>query len=362
MGIAPMLTHPCSVVRLLWPLCLAGLLLNPFGCDSDDNGSPDGSLQDASDNDGDSQTSDGSDGASDAGSKPDLPICDEVDLKSSPLVNLLLVIDKSASMENPTTSAQPNRSKTEDLRDAVRALVDEFTDRIRFGWLAFPHQEDCDPGVVSVPVADDSAKTISDLLDLFIPWGGTPTGESLQNARAHPGLHDSERTNFVILVTDGMPTCPTGLGHDQNPTDNALALQAVTDLKADGIDTFIIGLGQDLNASNPDLLNQMAVAGGQPRDDAVKYYQANSLEGLSGAFGAIAETIFECELALDVVPEIPAYIWVYFDDQPISRDPVNGFGYDAANNQIQFFGTACEQLRSGQIGRVSVKMGCAPPK
>jgi hypothetical protein len=54
---------------------------------------------------------------------------------------------------------------------------------------------------------------------------------------------------------------------------------------------------------------------------------------------------------------------VYFDGVPVPRDRnhINGWDYDPDRNQVNFYGPACDQLRSGQVGDVDIKMGCAPP-
>lgn len=347
------------VPRVAARLVLSALLLAVVACSDDQNGSGDANgTTDGNDGGGSDTGSDGQ-GADKHGG--DIPICDEVVLDASPLANLLLVVDKSGSMNDPTSANLPRRTKVMDLRDAVHFLLDEFEGKIRFGWMAFPNQDKCDPGVVSVEVSNDSADLIRGLVDAFIAWGGTPTGESLQNADAYDGLQDDQRKNFVVLVTDGMPTCPNGGGAGQNQADSDLALSAVDSLHQHGIDTFVIGLGEDLNSANPTLLNDMAVAGGRPRADAVRYYPASSRDELEAAFSEIGKAVFDCSLALSVIPEKPDWIWVYLDGQPIDRNQTDGFDYDAANNRIDFYGPTCDRLRSGEVGTVEVKMGCAPP-
>ncbi len=351
--------------RALRILLAAGVAAWLGGCSSSD-GSGDGGGGDGSDG-ARAAGGDGADLPSDQGGGDgqggDFPICDKVNLKASSTVNLLLVVDKSNSMNDPTSASNPGRTKAEDLCDALTLLLQRYGNRIRFGWMAFPYQAgNCDPGQVSVPVGDGTAGLIQQLVDAFIAWGATPTGESLQNAAAHPGLQDTERSNYVMLITDGMPTCPNGNGFE-NEADNQLALQAVQQLSAAGIETFVIGLGDDLNASNPQLLNDMAVAGGHPRTGNVKYHPAGSLDELTAAFDEIARTVFECSLELGVWPEQPDFIWVYFDGDPVPRDRghQDGFDYDDGNNRIDFYGPSCDKLLDGQVGEVLVEMGCSPP-
>ncbi len=326
---------------------------------SNNGNGDDGGGKDAAEQDGSSQT----DGRQDGGGG-EYPICDEQEINASPLSNMLLVIDKSDSMKDPTAIGSPDRSKAEDLVDAMNFVLDTYAGKIRFGWMAFPNQTDCDPGVVSVPLSDDSADSIRGLLGSFYPWGKTPTGETLQNADDYYAqLNDTERTNFVVLVTDGLPTCPNGNGVP-NAQDDALALSAVGTLYSHGVGTFVIGLGESFNNSNPDLLDNMAEAGGHPRaGGAEKYYPANNQADLEAAFRDIAKVVMECHLDLTVVPEEPNFLWVYFDGQAIPRDraQLNGFDYDAANNRIDFYGEYCDKLKNGEVIKVDVKMGCAPP-
>jgi len=332
-----------------------------LSCSDDGNGNGDGGDKDGINQDGNGGDN-GADGKKDGGGG-DLPICNEEAINASPLTNILLVVDKSDSMNDPTSVNDPDRSKAEDLVDAVRFVLTTYEGKLRFGWMAFPFQSDCDPGVVSVPVGDDSADSIRGLLDSFFPWGKTPTGESLQNADDYfTGLADTERTNFVVLVTDGLPTCPNGNGLP-NAADDALALAAVNTLYGHGVGTFVIGLGENLNNSNPGLLNDMAEAGGHPRAGADKYYPANNQADLEAAFADIAKVVMSCHLDLYSWPDEPDWLWVYFDGVSIPRDRahINGFDYDETNNRIDFYGEYCDKLKNGEVVTVEVKMGCAPP-
>jgi hypothetical protein len=276
----------------------------------------------------------------------------------------MLVVDKSGSMDDPTSPG--GNKKIQDTKTALNMLLDEGEGKIRFGWLQYPTNSRCGVGDVSVPCSADSVPTIRQRVAALFPSGGTPTGQSLDNANAHESLHDESRNNFVILLTDGMPTCPNGNGRDQNEADNQLALEAVQNLRASGIDTFVIGLGEDLNdpdTTNKDLLNAMADAGGRPRVGEIRYYQANSLEALTEALQTIGGMVIGCTLGLTTVPEFSAYLWVFFDGEAQNRDldHVNGWDYDPDRNQINFYGPTCDQLRSGQVDKVEVLMGCGPP-
>lgn len=348
------------MLKKLFLLLAVSLWVLSCSDDGNGNGHGDGGDEDAIGQDGNGGDN-GADSKKDGGGG-DLPICNEETINASPLTNLLMVVDKSESMDFPASTNDP-RTKADVLVEAMRFVLNTYEGKLRFGWMAFPFQSDCDPGVVSVPVGDDSGDSIRDLLDNFFPWGKTPTGESLQNADSYyTQLADTERANFVVLVTDGLPTCPNGNGQP-DPADDALALQAVNTLYGHGVGTFVIGLGEDFNNSNPDLLNDMAEAGGHPRAGADKYYPANNQADLEAAFADIAKVVMSCHLDLYAWPDEPDWLWVYFDGVPIPRDraQLNGFDYDETNNRIDFYGEYCDKLKNGEVVTVEVKMGCAPP-
>jgi hypothetical protein len=345
-------------------------------CTDDSSGSDAGS-RDADGSTGvDASDGGGQDGADTSGTDAggdntgaDLPICDEVEIKAhSVSPNMLLVVDRSGSMDLPIHQGD-TRTKMQDLKDAVDALLTAGEGKIRFGWMSYPDCtecmfDQCDPGIVSVDVGDDSISAVRQQLSKLTSKGGTPTGGSLENADDYYRLlADADHRDFVLLITDGIPTCPLGDGMAEFPEDAQLALDAVETLHEHGVDTFVIGLGEDLNNTSPELLDQMAEAGGWPRDGSPKYFAANSLNDLNDILDAIGGMVIECNLVLDAVPEFPAYLWVYFDDQAVPRDETgtDGWQYDPDRNAIDFYGSYCEKLGNGQVSNVEIEMGCKPP-
>jgi hypothetical protein len=142
-----------------------------------------------------------------------------------------------------------------------------------------------------------------------------------------------------------------------------LALEAVQSLHTGEVESFMIGLGEDLNSSDPELLNNMALAGGRPRIGDTKYYMANNLEELQFAVTEIEQIAIKCNLTLDQAPGQVANLWVLFDGNLVAMDPQRneGWDYDQTRKQLLFYGSACQRLRSGEVSQIGVKEGCLPP-
>src|SRR5262245_22836317 len=268
-------------------------------------------------------------------------------LTAPPPPNMLLVLDKSGSMGDiiPTD----NNSKWTDLKTAIATLVMQ-DQQIRFGLMTFPSDNSCGGGAVTIGVGPGNGNAINAALAALSPGGSTPTAVSLQAAGADQGLHDTTRADFVLLATDGLPNCNAGDG----PT-----LAAVTALSGLGIKTFVIGLGADTQA-NPQLLNDMAVAGGTARMTNPRYFQANNLSDLQMAIAAIAGSVVSCTYRLDRAPPDTNQLYVTFDNIIVPSDAQNGWTYDPSGPSLVFHGAACDQLRGGMVTSVHVQYGCPP--
>ena len=278
--------------------------------------------------------------------------------------NVMLAVDVSNSMNDPI-NAQSNRAKIEDTKLAINALLNQWESKVRFGWMQFPASGTCTPGSVRTECGGNTAPALRTTLSLIRPSGGTPTGESLSSLLRSVSLHDNTRSNFVVLLTDGVPTCPFGNGRPQAngqpyPADEELAVKAVLDLRANEIDTFVIGIGQNLNNTSPAVLNRMAVEGGRARAGLTSYYQVNNMDQLGTALGSVMGIAVSCNHILPVAPAAPDKIQVLFDGQPVSRDVLHqsGFDYDATRNQLTFYGKTCDSLQNAQVKNAQVKINC----
>lgn len=201
--------------------------------------------------------------------------------------NMLILLDRSSSMSG---------FKWNSAKEAVKAFTSERQSFMRFGLAVFPTIDvSCGEGTALVPTDFYTADLIAAALESTRANGAyTPTGPAVAFAgRQTPDMSDPERRKFVILVTDGDPTCP----FDDGDENVAHAEEQLRDLADRGIKTFIIGFGRD---ANPAKLDKLAEAGGTARTGATcadpkgsgtipcKYYDADDSASLSAAFDQIA--------------------------------------------------------------------------
>ena len=185
--------------------------------------------------------------------------------------------------------------------ESAVAAIDSFTKAregiMRFGLALFPwedpHNPTCGSASWLIPCDFYTADRIAQELGWTTQGGETPTATALEVIEE--GLSDSDtgRARFLILVTDGDPTCP-GATLDANVD---LSVAALERLREAGVPTFVIGFGSEVS---PARLNQMAEAGGMARSNArcqsptnpaididCAYFDAGDFESLTAAFNDI---------------------------------------------------------------------------
>lgn len=360
-----------------------------------------------------------------------LAIAQKTDTETITAVNLkptlMMVVDKSGSMyapidpadsrctpagcgtvSNPCAAGCPTRIS--ELRSAMNTFLSGSGTVARMGLTAYPYTAGGDAcgapteADILVPMAgadDDAtlqstASTIDGQIQALAPGGGTPTGTTLAGLQNYTPLKDSQRSNFVLLLTDGEPNCnrnnpidctdpvackctvgpscglPDGGGAncrigclDQDGT-----VAAITQLRSAGIKTIVVGFGAELASGNaPAVLTAMAMAGGFARTcpngtDAEcgtgdtcntltrqcnrPYYQSSNGAELAAALAEIGAGIVDdnpCEHLLSVRPADPRFLSVIVNDTPTPSGDQT-WHYDELSNKVIFTGALCTQLMS----------------
>lgn len=280
--------------------------------------------------------------------------------------NVLVVLDRSCSMRDVVTGTL---KKWDIAVQAINKMTMDFNSKIRFGLGLFPDivGGDCGQGQLIIPTAPGNEMSIQMLLtnslvntDPYYPNGPCVTNidTAMQQATTEPAFNDTMRKSYVLLITDGKQAGCSAAGGDNGTT------QIITDLyQMRNIPTFVLGFGTGVD---PTQMNTFADAGGVPNNDPMThYYKAEDQASLDAALAAIASQTLGCNFKLDQVPPDPTKLFVFFDNNPtaVPRDGnhVEGWDYDAGNNQVTFYGMACNNLKAGIIKDVDIVFGCGMP-
>ena len=285
--------------------------------------------------------------------------------------DMMLVVDISGSMCSPLIDSFPPSmtTKMQIMRDALHGLVDRMDRRINFGMMFFPSDDMCAAGTVRNPIMPMNASAIQSTLgtltvDFFgcalAHPGATPTGPTLDAARAHYGtIPMNPIGRYVLLATDGLPNCgpPLPEGGTEETVDETIT--AISALFSLGIQTYVLGLGDGFGGTGD--LDRMAAAGGTTR-----HYSARSPTELDTALSTIAATVIppSCTVAIDGPPRNPDLFRVRFDGGdliPRDMSHTRGWDYDPATNTITFYGAECAAVESGSVTSVDVDFGCPGP-
>jgi hypothetical protein len=291
-------------------------------------------------------------------------VCEIVQLVTNPQVpDMMIVLDRSGSMEEG--------GRWDPSVSAVRKITTDLQARIRFGLALFPESEDftwmssgtnggitvsfgggsgCAPGKVVVPIAPMNAGPIGTQLDMTQPNGGTPTSETLMKlvadyADMEPAPDMQPHPKFVLLVTDGAPTCPNGRGEDTNQADIDASYAAIDALTERGVKTFVIGYdtatpGNEMLAQVLDGFAQRGGTGDQmhrPVEDEAS---------LTAALESITATISSCSFTLDKAPERANYVLVTLDGKQLNLDDPNGWRM-SDDKTVEIVGEACNTFKTG---------------
>jgi hypothetical protein len=304
--------------------------------------------------------------------------CDTfLDLPVQPASDLMIVLDRSQSMSEGSAWA-----------DAVTGVKGFASERgtLELGLMLFPDRANqdadlvaecgctngldpacldciealnvaaaCWAGKVDVPIASDNADAIAAVLDVTAPRGGTPTGPTLAAAQTYlRGAAKEGRAQTIVLITDGQSTCPNAQGlvsatEEELAADHELTLDALDDLSADGVHTFVIGFA---GAAAKELLDEYAQHGGTNDRELVV-----SQSGLERGLREIRDALTGgCSLMLDaawagLTPEI-----VRLDGTEVPADDQNG--WTRGGTSLTLHGAACASFQDGSSHKLTAKPSC----
>jgi hypothetical protein len=184
---------------------------------------------------------------------------------------LLFVVDSSGSMDSEVEGTSATRWEV--LYDLLAgAVFPGLPDAARVGLFTFPNRAPNDDGCfeqrVSVPIAPLDVAQRDELmsaLDDVTVEGGTPTHDAYLFALTTLDAVTEPGPQVVVLITDGLPNHSKECMASDSlmPVDPAPLLDEISDAKARGIRTFVVGwLGTE--EEDRGWLSSAAVLGGTP--------------------------------------------------------------------------------------------------
>ncbi|MDB4986014.1 MAG: hypothetical protein JWN04_1192, partial [Myxococcaceae bacterium] len=262
------------------------------------------------------------------------------------------------------------------------SLTSSLTDTVEFGLMVFPSPggaggtgggfmipglgnvpigggSSCTPGRVDVPVGLHTADQIASVLDMSTPdIGATPTTATLMAAK------DALDTGtcgdcvpvpkYVLLVTDGQPTCGDGGGGTTTQADLDATNAAIDALTAQDIKTYVIGYDTASDAAAASAMDGFAMHGGTD-----KYYPVEDEQTLVAELTRIAGALVPCEFELTGEISDPSYVRVEIDGKTYSYGI--DWTIDPSDNKkivLDPMGGACPTLRDAKLHDLNITREC----
>ena len=317
---------------------------------------------------------------------PDVCVPRVIGAAPSP-VELVLLIDRSTSMERDLMGGSATPRRWDVLRDALSATLPVYQDRIALGLEFFPGV--AVTGICAVADSPDLAPTPGQARAVIArfgatePNGRTPTWLGVQSAGRYLLGRAATGPGFraILLATDGAPNCNGALdgarcactalgatGQQQCEDDPSLCLDdgrtvnEVATLARQGVPTFVVGIDGDNDLTTIAVLSQLAAAGGRPNPvgAARPYYSVRRADDLTSAFDQIQRQVSRC--VFDVAAGVPANAaaTVTLGGQLVTRDAARQGGWDwtdATRTTLTLFGPPCDRASAGAAG-VQVTVTC----
>jgi len=221
------------------------------------------------------------------------------------------------------------------------------------------------PSGVVVEVGANNATAMNSGIDATQPTGnGTPTADAVNEAVKYLQALTDGNPKYILLATDGEPSCSGMTGKTDSTGARTAAIAAVKNAASLGFNTFVVGIATAKDTASA-TLNSMADEGREavtdPNSPATKYYMASTQDQMVTAFNNITAVVKSCLYPLNSPPPAPDHVNVLINDIKVAHDATKANGWDYTGTDmlvIQLFGTACADAMAATSGAVEVIFGC----
>ena len=274
--------------------------------------------------------------------------------------DILLILDRSITGDQAA------------WRNLISAIVDVMNaNGARFDWglSVFPKDGPA-CGAATVSTGADLGfglgatwHVIAHLTEAGVDGNGTPTAAAIGAGAAYLSTVMDGRPKFMMLVTDGAPTCAGTADAPVNDAAQALAdaVAASAAALAAGTPLFVVGAGAT-TARDVDALNKLARAGGYPRANPNEFYPTSSVDELIQTL--TPSSSYTCVLSLAKAPPDTYVVTVTVNGAVFVRDTThqNGWDYtDSTHSTLTLYGAACELIPISWDLEVQITFACTLP-
>lgn len=209
--------------------------------------------------------------------------------------SLTIVLERSGSMlwdlAGRTGVSDPAKQRWGIAKAAIERAVAAYNNKLPIGLTLFPADDLCGTsGTLRVPPGYDTQAAIHAALS---DGGSSPSGGGIPTCgavrRVARELGGQNRAAYLLLVTDGMPSCDATCSFDpMDPAAGAVSAIAAASSASSPVKTFVLGIGS-LSTAARGALTRMADAGGVPdlSNPMLKFFSASDSAALDAALARI---------------------------------------------------------------------------
>ena len=289
---------------------------------------------------------------------------------------ILVVLDRSVTMGRnlmDETAATGEPTKWGLVIPALTDVIQKSRTDMSWGLKLFPQDGgECVnaslTSLIDIPVAPGNHAAVVAAVKATTPVGdGTPTGAAVAVASDHLKSLTSTRRKFILLATDGQPSCigrPGNISYSSGDPARNDSISAVTTALQAGFPTFVIGIATT-KTNDVATLNALATAGGKPACPgcplAAQFYDGSSQQKIQAAFANVADAAAACVFPLSALPPVPDKIGVYVgaNMSKAPRSATDGWEYtDASHMTVQVYGSWCDMIKTAGANTVKIIFGC----
>ena len=286
------------------------------------------------------------------------PLCGVSTIAGSRVpTEILLVLDRSIAGDQTA------------WRNLISTVVNQINaNGARFDWGLYVFPKDgpaCGAATVTAGAdlafgSNNTFHLIAHLAEAGVAGNGTPTAAAIGAGAAYLRTVVDQSPKFLMLVTDGAPTCAGAIGaplSDDAALAQADAVAAIAAAQSEGFPTIVVAPSTTTAAGDVAALNALAQASGYARQGDIKFFTESTLPELF----VLTTSGASCTFPLPDPPPVPDKVGVTINGVSVPRDTQHVSGWDYASmthTSFSLYGPWCDMLMESSSFEIRVTYGC----